>query len=153
MAIHDPSGQIQAELDGETQVRRFKSVEQGVEVYYALRDKFAQLRALSLEPRAGTSDPDPRIREQQARTYAALSHCLTGGRIPGDEQRDGISSEHRWALDQIYGFSKPIWFVGDRWGVSEQKVSLALGRVLDVVRRRMNRRGLLRGGSGKKGNA
>jgi len=71
---------------------------------------------------------------------------MTLGLLPDDERHDRITKNELWALQVVYGDRRPIWVVCDELSMSEQRCSLYLGRALNIVRKRMNRRGLLRNG-------
>jgi hypothetical protein len=147
VALFDFSAQLQAELDGEVQVRQFAHVAKAISTYYELRERFGQMKALSLEPRSGGGSPDPKIWEQRNRTYAALLHCFTVGRVDGDEERDILSGEQRDLLDNLYLLGRSATWIADEYGVSQQSLSVHIDKVESKIARRMRRRGLLRGGN------
>ena len=147
MAIYDASKEIQAELDGQHQVRPFHEVENAVEHYYMMIAKKNSISSLSAEPRGGYCTPDPRVREQRQRTFSSLSVCFTVGLLGDDERRDLLVQSEADALSVIDGEHRPSWVVSDELDMSPQRFSFYLERIMSVLRRRMNRRGLLRHGN------
>lgn len=161
MAIHRSTEErIRRELAGDKRIiRAFEEVEDGVAYFFRVRNRgrVVPCNTNYADWKDWTGAPDPDVAERERRTFHALAYCfreVLPGECracdakercpPGVKAKHSLTPHRRWLLEQIYGLHRGLVHVADQLGTDERKVQHWIELALEIIRKRMVRRRLLR---------